>query len=253
MPEIIIDAGHGGSDPGAVFEGRQEKDDVLALALAVGEILEDNGISVAYTRTTDVYDSPYQKAMIANQSGADFFLSLHRNSTETPGSGTGVDALVYENQGIPAEMGTNINRELEQLGFRNNGITERPGLVVLRRTQMPALLMEVGFINNPNDNAIFDEQFEAIAQAIANGVMETIKNESDDEDTLYRVQVGAYRNRALANQLLNQLTSEGYPAFLIYEDGWYRVQVGAFQYLDNAVKMEQRLRRDGYSTWITTH
>lgn len=252
MPEVIIDAGHGGRDPGAVFEGRQEKDDVLALALAVGEILEENGISVAYTRTTDVYDSPSQKATIANNSGADFFISFHRNSTETPGSGTGVDALVYENRGLPAELGTNINRELEELGFRNNGITERPGLVVLRRTQMPALLMEVGFINNPADNALFDEQFEAIAQAIANGILETLGEQPQAEEVLYRVQVGAYRNRDLATQLLNQLLAEGYPAFLIFEDGWYRVQVGAFQYLDNAVEIENRLRRAGYSTWITT-
>lgn len=252
MPEVIIDAGHGGRDPGAVFEGRQEKDDVLALSLAVGEILEENGISVAYTRTTDVYDSPSQKATIANNSGADFFISFHRNSTETPGSGTGVDALVYENKGLPAELGTNINRELEDLGFRNNGITERPGLVVLRRTQMPALLMEIGFINNVEDNALFDEQFEAIAQAIANGILETLGKQPQGEEVLYRVQVGAYRNRDLATQLLNQLVAEGYPAFLIFEDGWYRVQVGAFQYLDNAVEIENRLRRAGYSTWITT-
>ena len=52
---IMLDAGHGGQDPGAVYKGRQEKDDNLKLALAVGKILEDNGINVSYTRTTDVY------------------------------------------------------------------------------------------------------------------------------------------------------------------------------------------------------
>lgn len=69
---VIIDAGHGGAEPGAMFEGRKEKDDTLRLALAVGEILENNGIRVMYTRTTDVYDTPLEKAMIANGSGADF-------------------------------------------------------------------------------------------------------------------------------------------------------------------------------------
>ena len=67
MATIVIDAGHGGADPGAVFEGRQEKDDTLRLALAVGKILEENGQNVIYTRTTDVYQTPFQKATIGNE------------------------------------------------------------------------------------------------------------------------------------------------------------------------------------------
>ena len=60
--KIVIDAGHGGYDAGATYNGRREKDDTLALALAVGEILEAQGYDVVYTRTDDVYDSPVQKA-----------------------------------------------------------------------------------------------------------------------------------------------------------------------------------------------
>lgn len=78
--KIVIDAGHGGYDAGATYNGRREKDDTLALALAVGEILEAQGYDVVYTRTDDVYDSPVQKARIGNESGADFFVSIHRNS-----------------------------------------------------------------------------------------------------------------------------------------------------------------------------
>ena len=81
MATIVIDAGHGGADPGAVFEGRQEKDDTLRLALAVGKILEENGQNVIYTRTTDVYQTPFQKATIGNEARADFFVSIHRNSS----------------------------------------------------------------------------------------------------------------------------------------------------------------------------
>ena len=76
MATIVIDAGHGGADPGAVFEGRQEKDDTLRLALAVGKILEENGQNVIYTRTTDVYQTPFQKATIGNEARADFFVSI---------------------------------------------------------------------------------------------------------------------------------------------------------------------------------
>ena len=62
MALVVIDAGHGGNNPGAVYLGRREKDDALALSLEVGRILEENGVEVYYTRTTDVYESPEQKA-----------------------------------------------------------------------------------------------------------------------------------------------------------------------------------------------
>ena len=65
--KIVLDAGHGGEDSGAIAMGRQEKDDNLRLTLAVGEILKENGIDVVYTRTTGVYQTPFQKAQIANE------------------------------------------------------------------------------------------------------------------------------------------------------------------------------------------
>ena len=71
---IVIDAGHGGSDGGATYNGRLEKDDNLRLALAVGDLLEQRGYRVVYTRTEDKFDSPVEKARIANRSGADYFL-----------------------------------------------------------------------------------------------------------------------------------------------------------------------------------
>ena len=67
MPySMMLDSGHGGSDPGAVYQGRREKDDTLRLTLAVGEILQENGIEVLYTRTTDVYPSPAPMSMISS-------------------------------------------------------------------------------------------------------------------------------------------------------------------------------------------
>lgn len=72
---IIIDPGHGGFDPGAVYENRKEKDDNLRLALAVGQELQNAGYQIIYTRTDDRYDSPYDKAQIANSAGGDLFLS----------------------------------------------------------------------------------------------------------------------------------------------------------------------------------
>ena len=164
---IMLDAGHGGRDSGAVYNGRQEKDDSLALTLAVGELLQERGVDVLYTRTTDVYESPYQKAMEANAAGADFFISIHRNSSPEANTYSGVESLVYNKSVIKLEMAENINEQLEAVGFVNLGVKERPGLVVLRRTRMPAVLVEVGFINSDTDNMLFDNNFNDIALGIA--------------------------------------------------------------------------------------
>ena len=254
MPDykIMLDAGHGGADPGATYQGRQEKDDTLKLTLAVGKILEDNGVEVEYTRMTDIYQTPFQKATIANQSGADFFVSIHRNSSPTPNQYTGVETLVYNKSGVKYQMAENILGALGELGFREIGVKERPGLVVLRRTAMPAVLVEMGFINSDQDNSMFDEKFDDIAQAIAGGILGTLNKDEVDGPTYYRVQTGAFKNREYADQLLYELQDQGYPAFLLNEDGLYKVQVGAFLQLGNAIAMEQRLRDAGYTTLITT-
>lgn len=311
--KVAIDAGHGGSDSGAVFNGRREKDDVLRLAMAVGGILENSGVDVFYVRDNDIYETPFKKATDANNSGADLFVSLHRNSSEIPNQYSGVETLVFSSGGTRTRLASNINSELAAAGFKNLGIDERPNLVVLKRTQMPAALVEVGFINNENDNRIFDEKFNAIAQGIADGILTTLYQNAEtagapygqknaretagapyrqenaretaaqlpamnDEqripsdgsytdwgcqcenengmggqfEKLYRVQVGAFRNKESADRMLNSLLLEGFPAFIVYDDGIYKVQVGAFRFLSNAIKMEERLRRFRYNTYITT-
>ena len=78
---IMLDAGHGGQDPGAVYKGRQEKNDNLKLALAVGEILKNKGIDISYTRTGDVYQTPFENAQLAT---TDNFSSLLETATTSP-------------------------------------------------------------------------------------------------------------------------------------------------------------------------
>lgn len=250
--KIVVDSGHGGEDPGAVSQGRQEKDDTLQLGLEVGNILKNNGVDVIFTRTEDIYQTPFQKAQIANEAMADYFVSIHRNSSPRPNQYEGVETLVYDKSGIKLEMAENIDGALEEVGFKNLGVKERPGLVVLRRTKMPALLVEAGFINSEKDNQLFDEKFREIAQAIAGGILGTLSDETVTEPILYRVQVGTFRKRQNADNLNYKLLSQGYPSFLLKDGEYYRVQVGAFQQMGNAVAMEQKLRKDGYQTLITT-
>ena len=174
MATVFLDAGHGGVNPGATFEGRRESDDALELTLAIGNILEENGIDVEYSRVNDIYESPTQKAREANESGADYFVSIHRNSSVKPEQYSGIESLVYAKGLRSEELANNINRELEQVGFINLGISERPNLAVLRRTQMPAVLVEVGFINTARDNELLDTRFYEVANAIAQGIIETV-------------------------------------------------------------------------------
>lgn len=250
---VMLDAGHGGKDPGAVYNGRNEKDDALRLTMAIGEILKENGINVEYTRTTDVYDTPYQKAMKANESGADFFVSLHRNSYPQANAVSGVEVLVYDKSGVKNEMAEEIADQLETVGYVNLGVKARPNLVVLRRTKMPALLVEAGFINSDTDNELFDQNFDATARAIADGILSVLEENTENEaQKRYRVQTGAFRNPANAERMLNELLEEGYFAEIYEQDGYFLVQVGDESNLTDAAALERRLKRDGYATVIVT-
>lgn len=211
-----------------------------------------------------MYDTPIQKARKANEWGADLFISIHRNSFPSDNTAFGVESLVYDLSGLKLEIAESINQQLETIGFRNLGVKARPNLVVLRRTQMPAVLVEVGFINSDTDNALFDANFDAIALAIADGILDVLRSQglipdsgenggtaSGSEATPaaeYRVQVGAFRNRQYAERLLNELLEMDYPAYIDDSGEYFRVQAGNFDNMDNAVELERRLKRDGYQT-----
>ena len=257
MDLVVIDSGHGGSDPGAVYRGRREKDDTLRLTLAVGEILQENGIEVLYTRTTDVYLSPYERAVEANQAGVDFFLSIHRNSYPTDNEVMGVESLIYDLSGLKYQMAQEINEQLETVGFVDLGVKARPNLVVSKRTRIPAVLVEAGFINSDTDNELFDSNFQDIAQAIATGVLDTLENagvlkepETPVEQTKYRIQVGLFRNRNNAARQQETLEDRGFPAYIDQWKQYYRVISGEYDMLDEAVAAQRRLKRAGFETLL---
>ena len=159
---------------------------------------------------------------------------------------------MYSLSGIKLEMAQNINDQLESVGFVNLGVKARPNLVVLKRTKMPAVLVEVGFINSDTDNQLFDNNFDDIAHAIAAGILDTFNQSPTPVPGNYRVQVGSFRNPVYANRLVNELQAQDYPAFIEEGDGYFRVRVGNFPSLDAAVDMERRLKRAGYVTLIVS-
>ena len=86
----------------------------------------------------------------------------------------GIETLVYNRYGEAGRLAENINARLEQAGYENQGVNERTNLVVLNQTQMPAALVEVGFINTDADNRLLDERFQETARAIAEGILATV-------------------------------------------------------------------------------
>ncbi len=246
--KVAVDAGHGGRDPGAVYNGRREKDDNLALALEVGRILEANGVDVEFTRTEDVYDTPYEKAMKGNASGADLFVSIHRNAFPTPNTVSGVETLVYTDEGMQGDVARAINENLASLGFEDRGVKERQNLVVLRRTSMPALLVEAGFIDSDEDNARFDQDFNAIALAIAEGILDAVARPGG----VYQVQTGLFRSEANARRLQEQLAEDGFMSTIQNDGTYYKVLVGGYDTLEEAREAEGILRDNGYETLIVS-
>lgn len=176
MAKICLDAGHGGRDSGAVGFGRYEKNDVLRMTLRVGAILSGKGHEIYYTRDTDIYESPYTKATEANNAGADFFASLHRDSFINDAKG--FSTLVYANENAAKICADNANAKMAALGFQNRGTRIRTDLVVLNSTKMEAVLFEVGFITSEADNALFDSKFEEICQELAESIMAAVGDSS---------------------------------------------------------------------------
>lgn len=170
---VCLDPGHGGKDPGAVKGKRYEKDDVLRLVKRVGKVLEANGIDVSYTRLTDRYNSPLQKAQLSNSYGADYFISIHRNASVKK-SVRGAETLLYAKSGTKLEIAKSIQKYFKKHGFVDHGIKVRKNLTVLRKTKAQALLIEVGFISSDADNKLFDDKLIKIGDCIAKGFMDAI-------------------------------------------------------------------------------
>lgn len=263
--DIILDAGHGGFDNGATYRGRAEKDDVLRLTLDVGRQLEKDGYSVAYIRTEDVYESPYRKAEKANQTGGDIFISFHRNSGVEENLYNGVQALVYSTEGKEAvALGEAINENLEKLGFQDLGVEAIPDLIVLHKTQMPAVLMEVGFINSDKDNELWDEKYTEIVQEIVSGIEETVplKRQTWNEHSIQEEANFARENHLVSDRAgwntdfyrKDNDISEGNEEDVLQQPVWqevqpkrkFYVQTGLFKYDVNAAYQLERLQMLGY-------
>ena len=180
--KIYIDQGHNPASPNAGAEGNglREQDIVYRVGEELFALLDANPefdprLSRP-TPTTQLGTSNASSLRIrvdqANAWGADYFISIHTNASSLPAA-TGSEALVYSNPSRAASLASDILRELNAAtGLRNRGIIERPGLYVLRRTAMPAVLVELGFITNAGDAALMNTRPDLFALGIYRGILE---------------------------------------------------------------------------------
>lgn len=248
--KVAIDAGHGGMDLGSIYGNRNEKDDNLKLALAVGDKLKDAGVDVYYTRTEDTYDSPIERARLANDSMADAVVTIHRNVATTPNTYTGAEGFIHSEGGIKSRIAERILSNLAEVGFLNLGVNPMANDVLLKRTQMPAVLLEVGFINTDTDNELFDTRLDEIASAIADGIVSELQNINENHPNIYRVQVGGLSSESLAQRVAYHLFLDGYEPIIKPKNELFVVHVGEVFLLDQVVMLEQNLRLLGYNTLI---
>ncbi len=163
--KVFLDYGHGGSDPGAVSGRRRESMDNLRLGRKLACYLRGLGLEVVQSRQDDSYLSLDQRVRLANTCQPDLFLSLHRNAFR-PNQAAGVEIFKYSYTNRLGTMPERILKRLGYLGFKNRGLKDGD-FYVLRKTYCPALLIELGFIDNYRDNLLFDRNIERIAFIIA--------------------------------------------------------------------------------------
>lgn len=188
---IVIDAGHGGKDCGAIgHEGTArelyEKDLNLAIALKLRDYLKGAGMNIFMTRETDVYYTKYERPAMANEINADFFVSIHNNSSESSKI-KGTEVLYYAKicnggQGETATYGisssfvaSKIESEMvKALGTEKRGTFNRPSLAVLNKTDMPAIIVEGAYLSNEEDFGKMetDEYIDRYAYATAKAIIE---------------------------------------------------------------------------------
>jgi N-acetylmuramoyl-L-alanine amidase len=223
MAGLCFDYGHGGSDSGACYKGRKESDDVLSIGKAAAAEIRKYGVTVDETRTSDVTVSLGYRSGFENRKTYDYFISFHRNAYQ-PEKARGVETYAYINTGTKAKsLAQSIQTSLAALGFIDRGV-KTANFHVLRETKAPAVLIEVGFIDNSADNNLFDAKKNEIIKVIAKAVLSQLgisytekitAKQTSTQKTVYRVMAGSFSSRENAEVQLKKLKTAGFDACIM--------------------------------------
>lgn len=229
MAKVFLSAGHGGSDPGACAHNLKEKDINLQTMLACKEELERHGVKVVCSRTKDANDPVADEVKEANASGADYAFSIHANA----GGGDGFEVYYHTTSAKGKSLAKLAEKYVKKIGQNSRGIKSGNHLYFIRKTKMPAVLVESFFVDNDRDNNIGDtiKEQKAFGVAYAKAILEflgiTYKEKSGsssgsssgsaaaENKKLFRVQCGAFKDKKNAETLKNELISKGFSAYIV--------------------------------------
>lgn len=216
VPKVFLSAGHGGSDSGAVANGLYEKTINLNTLLACKSELERHGVTVVCSRTKDETDPVEQEVKEANASNADIAVSFHANA----GGGDGFEVFYYGSSESGKKLAGLCEKYVKKLGQNSRGLKNGSHLHFVKKTKMTSVLVESFFIDNTKDKTIGDTVAEqtAFGVAYAKAILEYLGisyKEASSNNKLYRVQVGAYKNKSSAEVLKKRLETVGFEAVII--------------------------------------
>lgn len=176
---VVLDPGHGGNDPGAVTGKALEKDITLSIALLVQkQLAEQEGVTVVMTREEDVYPSLTDRTDLANQEKADLYVSIHANALENNDSYAGIYTFYHPDKPSDKAVAKTIQSAIiTATGGIDRGVCSE-NYAVLRETDMPAVLIETGFMTCPEelDMLLNADYQKLLAQGIAQGILTCLAN-----------------------------------------------------------------------------
>lgn len=181
---ITIDAGHGGFDPGAISTRNNLTESALNLdvALRLYELVQEAGAEGILTREDDTYVDLWRRSDIANGLNADIFVSIHHNAAITEGaSAKGTETYVQSNVSESVRLGEAVHRSVvSALGTRDRGVRPNPGYIVLNRSEMPAVLVEIAFLTHRDDEELVMQEWfrQRAAEGIFNGLLRFFNTDS---------------------------------------------------------------------------
>lgn len=180
---IMIDAGHGGYDTGSIgVHDEYEKDINLKIALALGKKLQTSGYNVVYTRTSDTVSWPSDNTQdlqarcdMAVSKHADYFISIHLNSSEYEANG--YEIYCDFNNAKTKKLSNNILKQLDSLNYSTNrGLqdTNETALYVINHNEVPAILIEAGFISDTSNLSYIENHTQNLVNAIYKGIEKSL-------------------------------------------------------------------------------
>jgi len=177
VSKVFIDPGHGGKDPGAVVPlpgtSAQVLEKNLNLLISLDMRRLNLGHDLLLSRDTDTWVSLKRRVSMANSWPANAFVAIHCNASDAE-EPHGVEVLYYPGSKRGKKLAKEIEEAVKITMGSSRGLKERPDLYVLHRTRMPAVLVECGFMTNPQDLAILTSEYQALALAILSGISKAL-------------------------------------------------------------------------------